>query len=98
MASNISVSPEQLRGESTFVVGKADAARSDFEALNSRLQNLTSCFTGAAQEAFANRYNEWNGHAKGLVEALDALGQFLNTAAQTLEETDQQLAQGLSGS
>lgn len=96
MASNISVTPEQLRGESRNVVSKATEARSEFQALRGRLQGLSSMFTGAAQDRFQERYTEWDGHAKGLVDALEGLGKFLETAANTLEETDQQLAQGLS--
>lgn len=96
--SNISVSPGELRGEANFVKGQAADAQASFEALKTRLQNLTTVFTGSAQQGFATRYEEWHGHAQGLTESLDALGQFLTTAADTLEETDQQLAKGISGS
>lgn len=96
MASNISVTPDQLRQESTHVVTKAGDARTEFGALRTRLLGLEAMFTGAAQDKFQERYTEWDTHAKGLVDALEGLGKFLETAATTLEDTDNQLAQGLS--
>lgn len=93
--SRISVSPEELRAEAGHVKTKAEEARSDFAALKSKLDGLQSVFTGQAQDRFQARFQEWHGHANGLVEALDSLGQFLETAANTIEQTDSQLAQGL---
>lgn len=94
--ARISVSPEELRGEAGFVQGQVEDARANFQALQSRLSGLQSVFTGQAQQRFQERYEEWHGHATGLSDALEALGAFLNTAANTIEETDSQLAQGLS--
>lgn len=96
--SNISVSPGELRGEASYVKSQAADAQANFESLKARLQNLTTVFTGAAQQGFATRYDEWHRNAQGLTEALDSLGQFLSTAADTMEDVDHQLAQGISGS
>lgn len=93
--ASISVSPEDLRGEASFVQTQAAEAMASFERLNGRLQNLTQVFTGNAQVRFDERYQEWHGHAKGLTESLDGLGQFLTAAADALEDTDNQLAAGL---
>lgn len=93
--ARISVSPEELRGEARFVQGQVEDARSNFQALQSRLASLQSVFTGQAQERFQQRYEEWHGHATGLSDALEGLGNFLENAATTLESTDEQLAQGL---
>lgn len=94
--SRISVSPEELRGEANFVQGQVSDARANFDALQNRLQGLQNVFTGQAQVRFQERYQEWHTHANGLSDALEGLGQFLTTAANAIEETDQQLAQGLS--
>ena len=96
MAANISVTPDQLRQESSHVVTKAGDARSEFATLRTRLQGLEAMFTGEAQDRFQDRYVEWDQHANGLVDALEGLGKFLETAANAIEETDKQLAQGLS--
>jgi WXG100 family type VII secretion target len=93
----ISVSPGELRGEASFVKTQAADAQASFEALNSRLQNLTSVFTGEAQQRFAEKYQEWHTHAKGLTTSLEGLGQFLATAADVIEEADQGLARGIGG-
>lgn len=93
--ANISVSPAELRTEADFVKKQAADALSSFEVLKTRLGNLTSVFTGDAQVKFGEKYEEWHTHAKGLTESLDGLGTFLTSAANTLEQTDQQLAQGL---
>ena len=96
--ANISVSPAELRSEAGFVKGQAADAQASFEALKARLQDLTNVFTGAAQQGFSTRYEEWHRSAQGLTDSLDSLGQFLTTAADTLEDVDQQLAQGITGS
>lgn len=93
--AKISVSPEELEAEAAHVKTRASEALADFEALRGRLDNLTNVFTGEAQVKFDGRYQEWHNHAKGLTESLESLGQFLDTAAKTLRDTDQQLAQGL---
>lgn len=95
MAGNILVSPEELRSHGTDVTTRANAARDDFMSLKARLQALSGAFQGQAHDAFERHYEEWNTHATGLVDALDGLGKFLNTSADTIEQTDQQLAQGL---
>lgn len=93
--AKIFVSPEELEAEASHVKKQAADAQASFEALNGRLQGLTNMFTGEAQVKFDERYQEWHGHAKGLTESLDGLGQFLDSAAKALRDTDQQLAQGL---
>jgi WXG100 family type VII secretion target len=93
--AKISVSPEELETEANAVKKQATEALQNFEALKSRLSGLTNVFTGKAQVAFDGKYQEWNTHAKGLTESLDALGKFLETSAKTLRETDEQLASGL---
>lgn len=95
MAGQILVSPETLREHGSHVGANAQQAQSDFTAMRARLGELSSAFQGQAAEAFNARFEEWNRSATSLVEALQALGQFLNQAAQTVEDTDAQLASGL---
>jgi WXG100 family type VII secretion target len=63
--------------------------------MKARLDALSGQFRGQAASAFETHWQEWHTHASGLVQALEGLGQFLDTAAKTIEDVDQQLAQGL---
>lgn len=93
--SAISVTPDQLRTKAGTVKTRAETAQGDFDALKGQLADLTTVFTGKAQQAFDARYEEWNTHARGLIEALESLGQFLQVSADAIEDTDSQLASGL---
>jgi WXG100 family type VII secretion target len=97
MAGQILVSPDTLREHSTHVGTNAQQAQSDFTAMRARLSELSSAFQGQAAEMFTARFEEWNTSATSLIEALQALGQFLNQAAETVEQADAQLASGLGG-
>ncbi len=96
--ASIKVSPEQLEGEAAHVKTQAGDLQSTLAALHSRLLGLTDVFTGAAQEAFTEKYDAWDGSAKQMMDALDQLGGFLDTAAKTIRDTDTQLANALKGS
>lgn len=97
MAGQILVSPEELRSHSSAVGTRAQQAESDFQSMKARLSELSSAFQGQAAESFNARFEEWHSSATGLIQALQALGQFLNQAAETVESVDAQLAQGLNG-
>jgi WXG100 family type VII secretion target len=97
MAGQISASPEELRADSKQIMTAANDARSQFSTLQSQLSDLPEKFTGQASTAFTDRYNEWNVSAQKLADALEALGKFLSDAADTVEQTDAQLAHGIGG-
>jgi WXG100 family type VII secretion target len=95
MSAEILVTPSELREHSGAVKKEAQQVTDQFAALRSRLTQLSTQFKGKAATAFDQRYDEWDTSAKGLLEALDSLGQFLDTAAATIEDVDNQLASGL---
>lgn len=97
MSAEILVTPAELRDHSAAVKKEAQQVTDQLSALRSRLTQLSSQFKGKAAVAFDNRYDEWDTNAKGLLEALDSLGQFLDNAATTIEDVDTQLASGLNG-
>lgn len=98
MSGQILVSPEQLREHASAVGSRAQQAEADFQALRSRLSELSSAFQGQAAEMFNQRFEEWHSSAGHLIQSLQALGQFLSQAAETVEQTDAQLASGLGNS
>jgi len=95
MATEILVTPEELRSHMSDVQGEAQSARDSFESLRTRLTSLADQFRGQAATRFDERFNEWNTSAQSLMESLDALGGFLGQTADAMESTDQQLAGGL---
>lgn len=95
--AEIKVAPDELRQHQSAVSSQAQEVQSAFTSLKARLEPLRSQFSGQAATAFDGRWEEWHTSARGLIEALDGLGQFLKSCADVIEQTDTQLAQGLKG-
>ena len=93
--SEILAKPDELRQQSQNMKGRADAARTEFSQLRSKLEQIQDQFRGSAAQAFDAQYKDWDSSAKQIVEALEGLGDWLNKAAETVEQTDAQLAKGL---
>jgi WXG100 family type VII secretion target len=52
--------------------------------------------TDSSSKAFEASYHEFDDGATKTVEGLNGMGQYLDTAAQTFKEADEQLAKALS--
>lgn len=63
----------------------------------SLVQNLVASgfVTDAASKAFDHSYSEFTTGAAKVIEGMSGMGQYLTQAANTLQETDTKLAQGL---
>ena len=81
----------------THVSNEAQAATDQMMNLRGRLNSLTDSFTGQTQMAFDEAFNQWKNSADQMLQALDSLDQFLSKAADTIEQTDQQIASQLRG-
>lgn len=97
MATRITISPEELRTASTNFANKAGEIREILEYLRSEVNRLESTWDGAAQDQFFMTYEEMAKTLDQFPEVVDGLSQQLNAVAQTLEETDQALADSLKG-
>lgn len=97
MAARITISPEELRTASTNFANKAGEIREILEYLRSEVNRLESTWDGAAQDQFFMTYEEMAKTLDQFPEVVDGLSQQLNAVAQTLEETDQALADSLKG-
>jgi WXG100 family type VII secretion target len=93
--SEILAKPEELRQQSTNMKNRADAARSEFSQLRSKLQQIQEQFRGSAAKAFEAQYQDWDKNATDIIGALEGLGDWLAKAAEAVEQTDTQLAKGL---
>ena len=97
MAARITITPEELRTASTNFANKAGEIREVLEYLRSEVNRLESTWDGAAQDQFFMTYEEMAKTLDQFPEVVDGISQQLSAVAQTLEETDQALADSLKG-
>ncbi len=95
MSGEILLRAPEARDLAAEMKTASNEAKERFEAMRTRLNQLAESFRGQAATAFDTRYQEWNNGARQVVDALDSLGQWLQNAAQTIEDTDAHLAGGL---
>lgn len=92
MGSELLLRADDTRAMATDVTRAAHDVTEQFNGLRGRLGGLGQSFQGASAAAFDERYHEWAESARQLIDALDSLGRFLESAATTIEETDARLA------
>ena len=93
--SEILLRAEDARSAASDVTAAAQDAQDQFRSLKSKLAPLADSFRGKTATAWDGKYDEWDSSAKELMDALDGLGKFLNSAADAIEETDSKLASQL---
>jgi WXG100 family type VII secretion target len=94
---NVNVTYEEMRA-----AGKQlQAGRADIESRLSQLKSQVDALvsggyvTDVSSKQFQASYEEFNQGARQMIQGLDGMGQYLNTAADTFQQTDQQLSQQL---
>ena len=97
MAARITITPEELRTASTNFANKAGEVREILSYLRSEVNRLESTWDGAAQDQFFMTYEEMAKTLDQFPEVVDGISQQLSAVAQTLEETDQALADSFKG-
>lgn len=95
MSAEIKLRADEARSHADDVIKTKDEAMEQINALRSRIDGLVDSFTGRTHDKFIERLDEWKVGQDDLLDALDGLGQFLNTAANTIEQTDSELANQL---
>lgn len=67
--------------------------------LQNGIKNLVNggYVTGKSSPAFERAYDEFNDGVKKTLEGLNGMGEFLKSAADAMDDTDQQLASALQG-
>jgi len=83
------------RGYAQEIKHAAEDADSTIRSLTARLNSLSESFRGAAQQKFEEKYAEWDSGQKQAAEALRSLAQWLEQAAEKIEQVDTDLAGGL---
>ena len=93
--AEIKLRADEARGMADHVQRESAAATDQVAKLKSYLSNLSSSFTGQTQVAFEAKFDQWANGAHQMMEGLDGLGQFLRSAADTIEQTDREIASKL---
>lgn len=91
--AQLTVRSEDLHAQSTAVIKGAADVNQTLSQLTSQIADLASRWQGGASQAFQTRWQEWQTGAKNIQQAMDDMGRFLGTAAQTYEQTEAGLQQ-----
>ena len=95
--SEIKLRADEAREVASHVKQAAGEAKDQVQSLRDYLNNLADSFTGQSATAFDNTFNDWRSGADQMLDSLDQLGEFLTQAANTIEDTDVQIASQLNG-
>jgi WXG100 family type VII secretion target len=91
--SGLRVTPEQLSALSGAITRVSAEVRAEHQRLAAQLSPLFGAeWSGAAATQFTTLYEQFDQHAKGLSDALDAIGLVLGRAGQTYAEAEHQIA------
>ena len=97
MADRITITPQELITSAGSFNVKADEIRDILQYLQTEVNNLESTWDGAAQDQFFAQYSEMQTTLNQFPEVLDGIASQLTAVAQTIEETDAELASRLAG-
>lgn len=91
--TDLRVTPAQLAELGATVARVSEQVRSEQQTLKGRLQPLFGTdWSGVAAGQFAALYEQFDGHARGLSDALDGIGRLLARAGAAYAEVEQQIA------
>jgi WXG100 family type VII secretion target len=91
--AQLTVTPGQLEGLSSTVVRVSTDMRTQQQSLRGQLAPIFGAdWSGAAAAQFQALYNQFDLHARGLLDALDGIGQVLGRAGVAYAEVEQRIA------
>lgn len=97
MSQGLRVTPEQLQTMSGSVAKTAGDLRGSTQALRAQLSPLFGAdWSGAAAARFAELFEQFGQHARGMADALDGIGQLLNRAGMAYADVENQIAASFS--
>lgn len=94
--SEILLKAEEARSASSDMKSNAAAAQDQFTATRTRLTELAASFKGQTATNFDIKFEEWRKGASSMIDALNGLADFLKQAADTIEQTDADIASKLN--
>lgn len=95
--ANLNVSYDAMESEASALMSGREQIESNLTSLASRIDGLVSSgfVTDSASGAFQQMYTEFTTSAKNTISALDQIANTLKQMAQTMQETDQQMASSI---
>jgi WXG100 family type VII secretion target len=95
--SEIKLRADEAREMANHIKSETNVARDQMGGLQNHLGNLPDAFTGQTAMAFDSTFHDWKSNSDRMLESLEQLGEFLLQAANTIEDTDAQIASQLGG-
>jgi WXG100 family type VII secretion target len=97
--ANLNVTFQDLRTAATQLTSGQGDLENRLMELKAYIDNLVSegYVTSASSGAFQEQFTSFTTGAKQTIGALEGLSQFLNSAADALQQTDEQLAAQIRG-
>ena len=92
MASQIRITPDQMRGRANEYRIEADTVNGVISRMDILLSMLASEWEGAASESYQSRYSELKPSFLKAEELIREIAQALDTTANIVEETDTSIA------
>ncbi len=92
MASQIRMSPEQMRSRAGEYRTEADKVNDVIKKMDSLVNSLQSEWEGAASEGFASRYLELKPGFQEAEELIREIAAALESSARIVEQTDTDIA------
>ena len=94
---NVNVTYADMQSAANQLKAGQQQITSDLARLKSLIDNLVASgyVTDSSSKRFEASYTEFNTGATRMIEGLTSMGQYLDTAARTFQETDAQLAASL---
>lgn len=100
MASNLDVGYEEMRSAGKQLQAGMHDIESRLQQLKSQVDSLVSgggYTTTVSSKAFQSSYEQFNQGARQTIQGLEGMNQYLQQAADTFQQTDQQLGSQIGG-
>ena len=87
----LTVQSEDLKSQSDQVQNGAQHVEDILARLGNEIQQLAANWAGGASDAFHDRWEEWDRGARNVQQAMQDMAQFLKHAAETYEQTEENI-------
>ena len=95
-ASDIRVSPEELRGAATRFQQHMTQLEGTLQTMQQQISSLEGDWAGAAQQAFVQLMGQWTHDYDDMLQVLQRVKQLLESAAESFSSQDTQFANVLN--
>ena len=92
----IQVTPETLRGKASEVRRHRSEHEQTMQRLSQLIFGLNEVWRGEAQDAFVERFRSMESTFRNFSEMLEGYAKLMDTSANALESTDQQLKSSMN--